>query len=94
MTTCGYCGKPIPGQVFSYVCGIPYHIECTQGPGYVQRTYQPASLTEENMRKIIREELSKCWNDAIEAAAALVAEKYDEQEPWITPEEIRMLKVV
>lgn len=33
------------------------------------------------------------FNIGVEAAARLVAEKYDEQEPWITPEEVLELKV-
>lgn len=32
------------------------------------------------------------WNNAIEAAALLIASKYDELEPWITPDDVRSLK--
>jgi len=40
--------------------------------------------TKENIAKL-------AWNNAIEEAALLVEENYDECEPWITPEEIRKL---
>jgi hypothetical protein len=32
------------------------------------------------------------WNAAIEAAAQLVAEKYDVNEPWLEPDDVRSLK--
>ena len=32
------------------------------------------------------------WNEAIEAAAKLVEEKFDDCEPWLEPYEVRELK--
>jgi hypothetical protein len=37
------------------------------------------------------EAAEKAWNAAIAQAAKLVAEKFDEQEPWIEEKDIRAL---
>ena len=57
---CGHCGRPILGPaVISF--GEAFHHECTHGPDYpttfTLRTTAPG-ITEADIRKIVREELS------------------------------------
>jgi hypothetical protein len=40
-----------------------------------------------------RKDLESAWNCAIREAVALVREKYDEQEPWLEPEDMEQLYV-
>lgn len=63
---CLHCGRPITGQIV-YAGNGAYHWECTQPPG--QQSYQPMpnqfgaipvpTLTEEDVRRIVREELGR-----------------------------------
>jgi len=63
---CQHCGRPIGGGSATYIGGLPYHYECTRGPG-AQTNYvlmppragcQPEhTLTEADVRRIVREEL-------------------------------------
>ena len=64
MTTphCGYCGRPVIGAAI-YAGGLAYNPECTRGPS-AQQTYQLPPLTEEMVRKIVREELARMTTDA------------------------------
>lgn len=64
---CAYCGRPAATLV--WVGGAGYHEECTRGPGFQAPTYQPLppvfgcaplkALTEEDVRRIVREELER-----------------------------------
>lgn len=67
---CAHCGRP--GAALVWIGSLPYHEECTRGPGYqaaVYRLYPPhpdwqhcapaPSLTEVDVRRIVREELVK-----------------------------------
>lgn len=71
MTTslCGYCGRPAPVAVM--YDGIPYHAECTRSPQLQYAAYpfphEPGcvplrQLTEEDVRRIVREELQQALN--------------------------------
>ena len=64
---CGHCGRPVLIQAMWHG-GVPYHYECTRGPG-APLTYAPLPpdpegcrpakmLTEEDVRRIVREELA------------------------------------
>jgi len=69
--TCGFCGRPCAS--FVWLGGVPYHEECTRGPGYQPRTYGTGyglgppsqgcipipTMTEERVRKIVREEIER-----------------------------------
>lgn len=55
---CGYCKRPVIGFA-SYDSGFAYHPECTHGPDYAKHTYQEPPLSAEQVRQIVREELSK-----------------------------------
>ena len=50
---CDYCGKPLLSGV--WIGSRMYHIECTRSPNY----YTPPPLSEEDIRRIVREELDK-----------------------------------
>ena len=63
---CGYCGRPVIGLAV-WDAGRAYHAECTHGPSgpmrYVPVPQAPGcvplrQLTEEDVRKIIRDELA------------------------------------
>lgn len=41
---------------------------------------------------VLREIAEKGWNAALEAASALVADRYDETEPWMDPSDVIKLK--
>lgn len=53
---CQYCGRPI-GGVATWLGGMPYHPECTHGPGYPTH-YQAPTLSVDDVRRIVREELA------------------------------------
>jgi hypothetical protein len=64
---CQHCGRPV-GEVATWIGGLPYHPECTHGPGYLTH-YAPSPvdrpgcrptpmLTEDDVRRIVREELA------------------------------------
>lgn len=63
---CAHCKRPMAQAV--WLNGWPYHLECTRGPGY-QTHYQMdfkdggctslAMLTEQDVRRIVREELAE-----------------------------------
>ena len=68
VATCQHCGAPIGGAA-TWLGGLPYHPECTHGPGYPTH-YAPLSLehegckpshriTENDVRRIVREELAR-----------------------------------
>ena len=66
---CAHCGRPASTLV--WINGVGYHPECTHGPGYQQPTYGPNLfpihggafvpatrwISEEDVRRIVREEL-------------------------------------
>jgi len=62
---CQHCGRPI-GGVAKCLGGLPYHPECTHGPSYpthyemtrTPTTTWPSTLTEDDVRRIVREELA------------------------------------
>ena len=60
MTTaiCGYCGRPVIGFCV-YDGGRKYHPECTHGPDYTKHNFQTPTLSAEQVRQIVREELSR-----------------------------------
>jgi hypothetical protein len=55
--TCGYCGRPIIGLI-TWGYGVPYHHDCARGP-CDPPTFSPPPLTEDAVRRIVREELDK-----------------------------------
>lgn len=55
VATCGFCGRPV--QCAVYLGGTPYHAECTQCP--TPQHYVNPSLTESDIRRIVREELER-----------------------------------
>jgi len=68
VATCQHCGRPI-GGVATWLGGLPYHPECTHGPGYLTH-YAPLApehegckpshqITENDVRRIVREELAR-----------------------------------
>jgi hypothetical protein len=64
---CAHCGRPAATLV--WIGGLGYHDECTRGPGYKAPTFQPlpcwpATLTEADVRRIVREEIAKAVPDA------------------------------
>lgn len=67
---CGYCGRPVIDFAVWHG-GVPYHGECTHGPSgplrYAQMPAQPGctpirQLTEDDVRRIVREEIAKTPN--------------------------------
>ena len=69
---CQHCGRPI-GGVATWLGGQPYHPECTHGLGYSTH-YAPSPiatlgckpappLTEDDVRRIVREELKERTHD-------------------------------
>ena len=54
---CGYCGRPIIGLI-TWGYGVAYHYECTRGPS-APRTFGPLILTEDDVRRIVREEIGE-----------------------------------
>ena len=54
---CFFCGRPIIGSMVSGLGGETYHPECTYAPSR-QFQGQLTSLTEEDIRRIVREELA------------------------------------
>ena len=54
---CAHCGRPAPIAVWHG--GLPYHDECTHGPGYQSQPWGPAPLTEADVRRFVREELEQ-----------------------------------
>lgn len=80
---CQHCKRPIGGAA-TYIGTWPYHYECTRGPG-APLTYasmdaapgaRPASpLTEEDVRRIVRDELAaelQKHERALQAATSLI----------------------
>lgn len=74
---CGYCGRPVIGMAV-WGAGRAYHAECTRGPNWHQ-TYAPTplphgqarvlqQLTEDDVRRIVREEIAKTPNVQVEGA--------------------------
>ena len=67
---CGYCGRPIASEA-KWLGGTPYHSACTESPGYdpgTIRFYPPGQLpiptftpamTEDDVRRIVREEIER-----------------------------------
>ena len=58
---CAYCGRPAVSLV--WINGRGYHSECLRGPNYSPQawsvpTYQPV-ITEDRIREIVREEISR-----------------------------------
>ena len=81
---CGYCGRPVIDFAVWHA-GVPYHGECTRGPReqlrYVPMPAQPGctplrQLTEDDVRRIVREEIAKTPN-APHEGPALVAGPLD-----------------
>lgn len=59
---CAHCGRPVITAL--WVGDLPYHPECTRGPGYQPRTFVEGcqaytNLTEADIRRIVREELDR-----------------------------------
>jgi len=63
---CGYCGRPCGACI--WLNGNPYHEECTHGPDYKPQYYGGnvqdwakgvAPLTENDVRRIVREEIER-----------------------------------
>lgn len=53
---CGHCGRPVMAD--GRMAGLlVYHYECTLSPN--ARTFQPPSLTGDQVRQIVREELER-----------------------------------
>lgn len=55
--TCGHCGRPMASAV--WINGQGYHPECTHGPGFQMPTFTQSPLTEEDIRRIVREEIDR-----------------------------------
>lgn len=63
---CKYCKRPIGGTA-TYIGTWPYHYECTRGP--------VAPLTEEDVRRLVREELAAALQKhekALQAATSMI----------------------
>ena len=65
---CGYCGRPIATKTL-WLGGRTYHYECTRGPGapmtytYTYTGQETIMLTEDDVRRIVREELKSSGAD-------------------------------
>lgn len=60
---CGHCGRPVASAM--WIGDLPYHLECTQPPDSQTRTFQTAPLTEEQVRRIVRDELDRKFSGAV-----------------------------
>ena len=62
---CDMCGKPTERPL--WLDGLPYHSGCANGPGgplrneTITATAQAKPLTEEDVRRIVREEMAAMW---------------------------------
>ena len=83
---CGYCGRPVIDYAVWHA-GVPYHGECTHGPSgplrYAPMPVQPGctplrQLTEDDVRRIVREEIAKTPNAKVTGAPPTDSDKGEE----------------
>ena len=69
--TCGFCGMPVLVQP-TWWGGVAYHFECAHGPGGpLPAQISPKTLTEEDVRRIVREEMAAMWRSQTTGAKEL-----------------------